>query len=298
MSVRDVVLILLVVTLWGFNFPVAKLALAEMPPFLMTAIRFAMVAALLAPFFRPRLEQIPTLIGIALTLGAGHFGLLFLGLSGMDAAASAVVVQLGTPFSLLLAWIFFGENPGWIRWLGVVTALFGVAVLAGDPALPSFLPLGITTAAMLSWAISNMQAKKVQPIHPLALTGWMALFAIPMLLTLSFFLEKDQLTTLHNAHWLTWSCITYTAVCSTVIAYGLWYRLLGRYALPKVAPFTFLGPVIGMGSSAMILGEHLSWQKLAGGALVLIGVAVAQILGNAAANRLPAKNKTHDEATS
>lgn len=280
MPARDVALILLTVTLWGFNFPFAKLALLEMPPFLMTAIRFAMVAAMLAPFFRPRLEQIPLLIGIALTLGAGHFGLLFWGLSGMDAAATAVVVQLGTPFSMVLAWALFGENPGWIRWLGVATALSGVAILAGDPALPSLLPLVVTSAAMFLWAVSNMQAKKVQPIDPFALTGWMALFAIPMLLVLSALFEKDQWSTVQNAHWLTWGCIVYTAVCSTVIAYGLWYKLLGRHALPKVAPFTFLGPVIGMGSSALILGEHLSWQKLAGGALVLIGVAVAQILGN------------------
>ncbi|MBC7953539.1 MAG: EamA family transporter [Rhodospirillaceae bacterium] len=281
MNARDVLAALLVVTLWGLNFVAVKTALQVMPPFLLTSVRFAGVALCLAPFFRPRRDQLVGIAGIALVLGCGHFGLLFVGLSGMDAATTAIVTQLGTPFSALLAWLAFGEKLSPARALGMVMAFGGVALLAGEPSLPHALPLVLAVIAMLAWAASNVQVKRLGAIRPLVLNGWMALFAAPMLLVLSLGTETGQGDAMIAAldDWRILAALGYTIIASSLVAYSLWYRLLARHSMNQIVPITLLGPVVGVASGVLLLGEPLSWHKLVGGAITIAGVAVVQLIG-------------------
>lgn len=267
------------VVLWGLNFVAVKMALATLPPLLLIGLRFTCVALILAPFFRPRPEQLKAVAGIGVVLGVGHFGLLFMGLSGMEAATTAIVTQLGVPFSALLAWAVFGETLGLGRAVGLVMAFAGVALLAGEPTLPSLLPLGLVTVAMLAWAVSNTQVKKVGAIDPMALNGWMAVFAAPMLLLLSLLTEHGQMEAIAASGWTVWAGLAYTTLASSIVAYSLWYRLLARHDINRVVPITLLGPVVGVASGVLVLGETLTWQKLVGGAIVVAGVAAVQFAG-------------------
>jgi O-acetylserine/cysteine efflux transporter len=281
LPLRDLLAALTVVVLWGLNFVAAKTALAVVPPLLLTSIRFFCVALVLVPFFRPRLEQLPGIAGIGLMLGCGHFGLLLVGLSGMDAATTAIVTQLGVPFSVLLAWLAFGESLGVARVLGLIMAFAGVALLAGEPTLPHWLPFAIAVISMVCWAISNVQVKKLGSIPPLALNGWMALFAAPMLLVMSLATESGHGEALARAleHWPVLAGLAYTIIASSLVAYSLWYRLLARHSMSQVVPVTLLGPVVGVVSGVTMLGEPLTWQKLVGGAITIAGVAAVQLVG-------------------
>ncbi|HTH18146.1 MAG TPA: EamA family transporter [Magnetospirillum sp.] len=281
MNARDLLTALLVVILWGLNFIAVKTALTVLPPFLLTSLRFALVALALAPFHRPRLKQLPAVAGIGLVLGCGHFGLLFLGISGMEAATAAIVTQLGVPFSALLAWAFFGERLGPARALGLSMAFAGVALLAGEPTLPHWGPLAVGVLSMACWALSNVQVKRLGEVPPLALNGWMALFAAPMLLALSLGVEYGQTDALVRAATepRVLVGVAYTVIASSLVAYTLWYRLLARHSMNRVVPITLLGPVVGVAGGVLVLGESLTWHKLVGGALTIAGVAAVQLVG-------------------
>lgn len=280
MPLRDYLIALFVVVLWGLNFIAVKVAVVAVPPFLLTASRFALVALVVAPLFRPRRDQIKGIAAVALVLGVGHFGMMFWGLKGLDAASSAIVNQLGVPFSALLAWVFFGERLDKGQALGLVLAFAGVALLAGEPGLPHIGPLLATIAAMAAWALGNVLVKRLGTISPLALNGWMALLATPMLLALSVATEPglDQVPARLAADWKPWAGLSYTVIASSLIAYSLWYGLLSRHAMNKVVPLTLLGPVVGIAGGVLILGETATWQKLVGGALTVGGVALMQAL--------------------
>lgn len=265
-----------VVLLWGSNFIAVKIALTTLPPFLLTGLRFIGVALVLAPLFRPRLEQLPGILVLALILGVGHFGMIFFALSGMEAATTSIVTQLGVPFSVLLAWAVFGEKLELRHFIGLALAFAGVALLAGEPTLPSLVPLAVAVLAMLAWAIGNVQVKRIGPISPMTLNGWMALMAAPMLLALSMVSESGQMQAISDADWRVWAALAYTMLGSSVIAYTLWYRLLARHSMTRVVPITMLGPVIAVAGGVLILGEVLTWQKLVGGAITIAGVAVVQ----------------------
>ncbi len=268
----------LVVVLWGLNFVAVKTALITLPPFLLTSLRFAITAFVLAPFFRPRREQIPAIALVGLVLGIGHFGLLFYGVAGMDAATAAIAVELAIPFSALLARFFFNEILGTGRTVGMVVAFVGVALLAGEPHLPGMAPFAAVVVSGFAWALAQVAIKRLGTIEPLALNGWMALFASPLLLACSVAFEHDQTAALAATGVSGWSGVAYTVIGSTLIAYTLWYRLIARHPMNQVVPFTLLGPVVGLAGGVMLLGEPLTWHKMVGGALTVLGVAVVQLL--------------------
>lgn len=174
----------------------------------------------------------------------------------------------------------------WLLALCVVS-LWGlnfIAVKVTMQTIPPFLLTAIRfalVAAMLAWAASNVQVKKLGDINPLALNGWMAVCAAPMLAVLSLATETGhaELPARMMADWRPWAGLAYTVIGSSLVAYTLWYGLLRRHPMNRVVPVTLLGPVVAVAGGVLILGEALTWQKLVGGAITIIGVAVVQFLG-------------------
>ena len=68
--------------------------------------------------------------------------------------------------------------------------------------------------------------------------------------------------------------LAYLAFGATILGYGLWSRLLSRYPASQVAPFSLLVPVVGISSSALLLGERLGGLQMVGAALVMAGLLI------------------------
>ena len=77
MTPRDTLIALTIIVVWGVNFMAIKWGVAEVPPLLLTALRYV-VAAVPAIFFvkRPKVG-LGILIAYGLAIGVGQFGLLF-----------------------------------------------------------------------------------------------------------------------------------------------------------------------------------------------------------------------------
>lgn len=267
---------LVVVVIWGLNFVAAKVGVAQLPPLAFMALRFLLVGLLLAPFTRPRAGQWPSVLAISFVLGVLHFGLLFIGIKGVDAATAAIAIQLSAPFSAALAAPSFGERLGPHRGAGMALAFSGTALLAGEPTLPDPLSLGLVVFAAFAWSVANVLVKRLPAVHPVTMNGWMSLLAAPQLLVLSLLFEDGQAAAFAAADWRGWTALAFTVFGASIVAYSLWYHLLGKYELNRVVPFSLLAPVIGIAGGVHVLGESLSWQKLVGGVLTIIGVAVIQ----------------------
>jgi len=271
---RDLLLGLFVIAIWALNIIVIKIGVAEFPPLLMTTLRFMLVATLLVPFYPVARAQLPFLLLLSFTFGSLHFALLFIGLGQAEAGTGALLVQMGTPFATLLAVVFLKEKLGAKRIAGLLLSFAGVIVLAGGPTLPSPLPLTILLLSALGWAVSQLLIKRGPPIAPLALAGWVALFAIPQVALGSWLFETGQWQAIQQASWRGWAAMIYTAVMSSIIAYGIWYALLRRHPVNRVVPMTLLVPVLAVGLGALLMGDSLGIHKLLGGGLVVAGIAL------------------------
>ncbi|GAB4066776.1 EamA family transporter [Ancylobacter sonchi] len=274
MSLTDKLLAAAVVACWSANLVLVKLGVAEIPPLLMSLLRFMLVAALLVPLKRVSRRQLPWILLVSVTFGAMHFGFLFIALGVTEAGTSAVLVQLGAPIASLLACLVFREPLGVVRAAGLVMTVVGVVVLALGPTFPGPLVLGLLVASATGWAITNLVVKLMPPIDAMALTGWSALFAIPQMALATALFEDHAWASLAGAGWHGWAAVVYSALVSSVLAYGIWYRLLARNAVNAVVPYSMLNPVFAIGLGALVFGETVPALKLVGTALILAGVVL------------------------
>jgi len=276
-ALRHFFLILLVVSLWAFNNVAIKWGLLDLPPLFMTCMRFIVVALLLIPFTRVTREQLRYLLPLAFTFGFLHFSLLFVGINYTDAGTGAIVVQLGTPFAMLLAMLILKEKLTLIQLLGIAISLSGVVVLTGSPTIPSWWVLCLLLSSAAGWAVSNLIVKKSPPIKPLTMTGWISFLAIPIVGLASYLLEADQFSTLAHASWRGWFGILYSAIGSSIIAYSLWYALLKKYNVNLIMPYSLLTPVLAVIMGVMVLGDSMNRFKVIGALLVIIGTAISVV---------------------
>ncbi|MCM2972632.1 MULTISPECIES: DMT family transporter [Larsenimonas] len=277
MPFRHTLLAIGVVIVWAFNNIVIKLGVTEVPPLALTALRFLIVAVLVVPFTRLNRQQLKWVALLAFTFGLMHFGLLFIGLTYAEVGTGAILVQLGTPFATILAAIFLKERLNARRIAGLALSFAGVVVLAGGPSMPGPLALGLLVTSAMGWAVSNMIVKVGPTIPPIAMAGWMALFAVPLVSLASFLTESHQFEAIANASWRGWLAAFYSAIMSSILAYSAWYWLLRQYEVRKVIPLSLLTPVFAVLFGILLLGDHLGIYKIAGGSMIIAGIALITV---------------------
>ena len=278
MSPRDLLLALAVVTVWGLNFVAIRWGVDEVPPLLLSALRYV-VAALPAVFFirRPAVS-LRLLIGYGLAIGFAQFGLLFFAIKlGMPAGLSSLVMQLQAFFTIGLAMLFLGERPVPAQVLGAVVAFAGIAAIGAERLDgAALLPLLMTIGAAFFWGVGNIATKKAGRIDMLAFVVWSSLVPPIPLFVASLLIEGpgalplalSQLT-IRGA-----GSLAFIAYASTLFGYGLWSMLLSKYPANLVAPFSLLVPIAGIGGAALLLGEQISGLEVVGSALVFVGLLV------------------------
>lgn len=276
-SPRDLVLVLLVCIAWALNFLVSANALREIPPFLFTAVRFAMLALPLVWLLRPPAPgQWPRLIAVCLCIGVLHFGLSFLALRlSSDLSSPAIVMQSYIPMTALLAWLVLGERFAWRTGLAIGVSFCGVLVLGFDPVVlanPAALLTMLASAAML--AIGTVLMKPLRKVDVWNMQGWTAVISVLPLLAISLLFEPGGLEQLGNAGWGGWGGAAYAAFVSSLLGHGLYYVLMQRYPVAMVTPWLLLVPVLAIGLGVAFWGDRPGPRLWIGGAMVLGGVLV------------------------
>jgi len=280
---KHFLLALAVAVAWGGNFPITKLGLANMPPILLLSFRFWLIAMVLVPFVKVPWPSLRGIFKLAVTLGALHFAFMFSGVKLVDASTAALVSQLQVPFATLLAAVLFRERPPLKRLAGTCLAMMGVALIALDTSSAkaatgtsdeAMIGVGLIVFAAFMWAVSNIQMKALSQTPPLALHGWMALFAAPMLTGLSFVFETGQVEAVRDANAWVWISVLYMAFIVGIFGYVVWQWLLARHPISLLMPLTLLVPVIGVALSIITLGDPINPQRILGGVITLGGVGM------------------------
>ncbi|MBA4243911.1 MAG: O-acetylserine/cysteine exporter [Pseudomonas sp.] len=276
MSPKDLLLALLVIVVWGLNFVVIKVGLEGMPPMLMGALRF-MLAAFPA-ILLVRRPQVPLrwLLAYGMTISVGQFAFLFYAMHvGMPAGLASLVLQSQAFFTLFFAALFLGERLRGSNLVGLLVAACGLALIGLQSGQAMTLAgFVLTIAAASMWALGNVVTRKLGKVNLLGLVVWGSLIPPLPFLALSLWLEGPALigASLRGIGLQSLAVLAYLAFGATLLGYGLWSRLLSRYPASQVAPFSLLVPVVGISSSALLLGERLGSLQVAGAILVMAGL--------------------------
>lgn len=266
--------------IWGYNWVVMKLALADSGPFVFAALRtvlgalalFATLAILRRPL-APRALRGVFVLGLLQT--TGFVGLTIWALQAGGAGKTAVLVYTMPFWVLVLAWPLLGERlRGW-QWPGVVLAFIGlVLVLAPwtwrDGGVFSEL---LALMAGLSWALSAIVAKAMRPrdFDLLSLTAWQMLLGGLPLLALAAWVPAPP------THWSPYfiMALIYNAIPGNAIAWLLWLYTLRALPAGLASLGTLVTPVIGVLAAWLQLGERPGYDEAAG--MIMIGAALALI---------------------
>jgi O-acetylserine/cysteine efflux transporter len=275
---RHLLLVLVVMAVWGSNFTVVKLALAELPPLFLTFLRFVFVFLPAAFFIRRPAVPWAHLAGYGLMIGAVQFGFLYIALRGhISPGLASLVVQSQVFMTIGLSIALAGERVHLFQWVALALAVSGLGIIVahgGQDATPLGVALVLIAAA--GWAGGNHVARQSGKVNMLGYVVWSSLFALPplLLMALTFDGMPAIAASLQHASWLAWISVVYQAVANSLFGYAVWGWLLARYPAATVAPMSLLVPIFGFATSALVLGEELQDWKLMAAALVLGGLAL------------------------
>jgi O-acetylserine/cysteine efflux transporter len=277
MKPADVCIAVLVAVIWGLAFVASRIALDELSPALMTALRFS-IAAVPCLFVRKPKISWPLLVAISFTLFLGQFLSQAYGIAhGVPVGLSSVIVQSQALFTIAFAVIAFREWPTPMQGIGIGIATIGLLMICGtvgyDFSVSAFAVLMISP---ISFAIGNLLLRRAQGVPMFDLFAWLCLTSAVPLFALA--LASDGVApTVHaliHMSLTTLLCMLGLGGISTSIAYWLWGRLLRDYPAAQVVPFALLVPFVGSAASSIVFSEKFGSLRLAGMLTVVGGIAM------------------------
>jgi len=273
---------------WGSSFAILRslLADARATPLSLVSVRMAMASALLLGFMaasakgRAQLRSLrgPLLrdgIFVGLLLGAG-FLLQTEGLQRTTASRSGFLTGTLVVLTPLIEFALFRKRPALPALIGVLLAFAGMTALSSpwsDANQATAIGDALTLGCALIFAGQIVALGRIAPKYPvlpllllqLATTGAVAAVAGPFVETQHF-----------SGGARLWLALLYLATFATLLAFGI--QTWAQRILPpvRVALISSLEPVFAALWAALLIGERLTARELAGGALIVLGVAVGE----------------------
>lgn len=279
-------LLVLLTLFWGFNWPVMKFTLAEIPiwTFRATCIAggaagmFAIAAAYRLPLGVPA-GQWPRLLAIAAFNITGWNLCAAYGITHLSSGRAAIIAYTMPLWSVVLSAWLLGEPLTRRRVAGVALGMLGMLILiGGEISKLSASPLGtiFMLGAALSWAIGTVLMKRYPLAMPTtAMTGWLMLLGGLPVLAGAVILDRGSFHA--YGPWANFG-VAYNIVVCFVFCYWAWFKIVEMVPVGVSALSTLMIPVVGVFSGMVVLGETPGWNDLA--ALVLVIAAQATVLVN------------------
>ena len=272
----------LIVVVWGCTFVQTKVLInAGLRPDEIFTLRFVIAYLLILPFSWRRLflgSVRDELIALSLGLTGGslyfiveNYALAY----GYCSNVSLIVCLTPLVTALIVGWRYPAERLGKGGALGSLLALGGMALVVfnGNFVL-KLSPLGdvLALAACLCWALYSLLIKHLGARYDhLLITrkvfGYGLLTIIPLLLWrgMDFGIVIDGGARV-------WGNIIFLGVVASMLCFLGWNWCLARLGTVRATNFLYLNPVVAIVSSALVLGERVTWIAVLGAVLILAGL--------------------------
>lgn len=278
MQKKHLILAILVTLVWGVNFPITKLGLRSIDPFVLTGIRFALAAIPLVFFIKRPAIKFSYVAAYGFIFGLGMWGVINYGIQvGVSPGIASLIIQLSVFFTMGWGALLFKEKLRGAQLIGALLALVGLAgIISTQQGEHAILGVLLIVLSAVAWSVGNVIIKKSGVKEIFSFMVWASLFPPIPLFFIAWLMQGAA--PFENLH----SSLDFTAVLSIVFqvylathfAYWGWNSLLKLYPVSTVAPLSLLIPVFGIGSSMLIIGEHISTPNLISTAIIIMGLAV------------------------
>jgi drug/metabolite transporter (DMT)-like permease len=269
---------------WGFNWPITKYLLGELPPLTLRGTSGVIGAALLAALAIARGQSLkvapeiwPRLVLAGLLNVTAWMVLMGLALLWLPASEAALIAYTMPIWASLLAWPILGERPTLLRTIALVMAFAGLAAIMGangfnasQAKLPGII---MALSGAIGFAFGTVLAKKLPiKLPPITAAAWQIGLGCLPVAVVGLLIETTHLGAVTP---LGWWLVFYSTVIQFCVAYVSWFAALARLPASVAAIGTMAVPVIGVVASAVALHEPLGPGQIAALIFTMAGVVLA-----------------------
>ncbi|GAB4477458.1 MAG: DMT family transporter [Burkholderiaceae bacterium] len=285
MKARDLTDLVALAALWGASFLFMRAAAPAFGPFALVEVRVAIAAACLLPLLAWRgglaalRAQAPTLAVVGVLNSAVPFVLFTYSTLTLTAGFASILNATAPMWAALVAWLWLRERIRAAQWLGLAIGLAGVALLVwgridlrpGGSRWSATLAIAAALLASLSYGVAaNYTKRRLAGVHALAVATGSQIAATFALLPFALWTWPNASVDAND-----WVAVIALGVACTGLAYILYFRLIDRVGAMRAASVTFLIPAFAVLWGAVFLHEAITARMAAGGAVVLVGTALA-----------------------
>jgi len=278
---------LLLCGIWGSTWLFIKLGLADLPPLTFAGIRFVIACTIIFLLIRVRGISLPRdrrdwllLVVTGVLSFSLNYGLIFWAEQHISSGLAALLQATTPAFGLVIAHLHLpSERMTWPKIIGVVLGVCGVGVvfsnqlsIAGGRALAGCVGVVLSSVFV---AYSNVLVKAHgRKLEPAILAAGQMFFGLIPLLLIGIPLEGNPL----HYRWTSMAVVSlfYLAIVGSVIAFLLYYWLVHHMDVTKTMMISLVTPVVAVLLGMVVLREKLDWRTIAGGAMIMSGIALAR----------------------
>ncbi|MEL7146069.1 MAG: DMT family transporter [Bacteroidota bacterium] len=286
MKIKNLLMLLLLASIWGPSFLLIKIAVAEIPPMLLAAMRIAIAAITLFMVLKFKKEKlsrnlrfwkhvaIAGLFAHAIPFTLFNWGELYI-----DSALASVLNGLTPLFTILIAHFTLKEERLTLaKTIGTVTGFLGLIVLlypnmisTENGQLLGAFAIGL---AALSYAVAIVYAKinlvNARPLQaPASQLIITAIYLLPVALLI------DTPSTWTTISWPALTAVLILGVVGTGAAFVIYYRLLASAGASYLSLSVYVVPVYGIVLGKVFLNESLTIYGIIGTIIILAGLLLA-----------------------
>lgn len=272
---------------WGLNWPGMKIALSELPVWWFRSMSvgagaFGLLAIAVLTGVRalPTRSEMRPLVVCTIFNVIGWNIFTGYGVSLMPAGRATIIAFTMPVWAALLSSLWLGERMTRYKFAGLLFGVLGLAALIGpDLFVFSAAPMGAVfmLAGAASWATGTVLFKgSAWTSSVVTIVGWQLLIGAVLITISAAFLEPvPQLTKLS---WQAIAALAYLFAIPMVYCHWAYFTVVRIFPAAVAALGTLLVPVVGVFSSALIIGEPIGWREVSALTLVMLALLVVLVL--------------------
>ena len=269
--------------IWGSTYLLNKIAVTELPPFMLGSMRFTTASILIFTIAKilkfdlsiTRTQLKNTIIAGFLFLAFGN-GVVVWALRFVDSGFTALEISAQPLVVLILMRILQGKKISAMSYIGVALGFFGIFLLVSQKQIISkdgqILGMIMIFVCMISWAYASIFVGKANlPKNFFVNTGYQMLSGGIMLAIASLCFGEEWTSPTTWSTPVLWSMLL-LIIFGSIIAFTAFNYLLKEVSPEKVSTSTYVNPVIALFLGWLILDENLTIQSIIAAVILLTGV--------------------------
>lgn len=269
--------------IWGSTYLMNKIAVLELPPFMLASFRFTTAGFLI--FVLAKLMGIPIAITKKQLLNTVIAGFLFLSFGNgvvvwalrfVDTGFAALEISAQPLIILLLMRMLQGKKIQPMSVVGVILGIIGIYLLVSQKQIitkeNSILGMVMIFACMLSWGYGSLFVAKADlPTNYFVNTGYQMFTAGIILALMSLGFGENWISPINWSFEVQWVMVL-LVVFGSILAFTSFNYLLKSVSPEKVATSTYVNPIVALILGWYFLDETITMQSVIAAIILLTGV--------------------------